>query len=76
MGKILNWIKLRLPISKKEYLEFITNINEIISGLIQEDKQHSQIEMNLIKNMDSLTLANQTKKAKSINRKEMDPAFN
>lgn len=50
-------------------------IRTILDAIIQSERQHSQIEMNLVKNVDMLTLANQNKATKNTKVQDEDVAF-
>lgn len=73
--KIINWIKYRLPISRKRHMQDLDLIRTILDAIIQSERQHSQIEMNLVKNVDMLTLANQNKATKNTKVQDEDVAF-
>jgi len=49
MQKTLKKLRRLLPISRHQYEKDFAAINLVIDGLIEADANHSQIEMNLIK---------------------------
>lgn len=56
--KMKKWIKRLkgyLPISKREYDLGLVKLQKIIHGILQAEAQHSQMEMNIIKHMNTLT---------------------
>lgn len=76
MNRIIKWLRNRLPVSYGTYMEDLENLKTVIDAIIQNEKQHSQIEMNLVKNVNNLTLANQAQATSSDKDQENDVAFN
>jgi len=74
--KIIEWIKDRLPINRKEYLKDLRNIKIVLDAVVQAERQHSQIEMNLAKNVDGLNTAKQQQETQSKTADQNDVAFN
>jgi len=74
MKKLIEKLKGYLPISRKAYMEDLTNIVTVIQGLKQAEAQHSQIESNLIQHLNALqnkTMPTDKKKKDSGNNKMM-----
>jgi len=61
-----------LPVSRKKYLETLLNTNIVLEGLTEADAHHSQIETNLIQQLQILTQKIPQKTAK---KNGSDPAF-
>ncbi|GAF77169.1 unnamed protein product [marine sediment metagenome] len=52
--KLLNKIKGFLPMRRKQFEKFVKDVLVVIDGLITTDKQHTQIEAGLIKEIGEL----------------------
>jgi len=72
---IVNFIKNRLPVSRKTYLEDMAHMLQVIGGLLESDEQHSQLEMTFIQEIQTLKLNTLSKKQPKTPTNS-DPAFN
>ena len=51
--KLIEKLKLYLPVSRKAYAEDMSKLAVVIQGLTQSEAQHSQMEMNIIQQLNS-----------------------
>jgi hypothetical protein len=69
LSNLIKKLKEYLPITRKIYKEDMKNFFIIINGIKQSEAQHSQMEMNLIQQLDSLK-----SKKPSSDSKEKNPS--
>lgn len=72
MKKLIKKIKGYLPVTRKQYKKDLERVITTIGGLEQSDAQHSQMEMNLIRNMSEIENKRNTK---STDKKGKDPSY-
>ena len=75
MLKMIRWIRLHLPISRKEYFNTMKKITLTFQAMAQSEAQHAQIEMNMMQAVEKMGKgAGGVDKGKA--PKDKDPAFN
>jgi len=73
--KIIDFLRGFLPVSRKTYMKDLQNTITVLDGLIQSEAQHSQLEMNLMANVEALKQNAQQKQTKN-GKNTRDPAYN
>jgi len=64
LNRIKEMIHMKCPIRRKEFAETLTHVVNAFDGIIQTDKQHSQLESTILQELYTLKTATENKKGK------------
>lgn len=72
LKKLLRRIKSFLPVSQRAYEETTKNLILVLNGLTQAEKQHSQLELNFAKEIQSLKGLNKPLESNNDDKKNIN----